>query len=67
MKRNDPQTLEAPKRIHSRKPDLHMPAMPPLELMDALDYRIRLAWYRLRKSRAQQRSRVSQRLQRKPV
>ena len=45
MKRNDPQTLEAPKRIHSRKPDLHMPAMPPLELMDALDYRIRLAWY----------------------
>ena len=44
-----------------------MPAMPPLELMDALDYRIRLAWYRLRKNRAEQRARVIQRLQRKPV
>ena len=67
MKRNDPHTLEAPQRIQSRKPDLHMPAMPPLELMDALDYRIRLAWFRLRKNRAEQRARVIQRLQRKPV
>ncbi len=64
MKRNDPHTLEAPQRIQSRKPDLHMPAMPPLELMDALDYRIRLAWYRLRKNRAERRARVIQRLQR---
>ncbi|MEH6782785.1 MAG: hypothetical protein V7688_02835 [Alcanivorax jadensis] len=67
MKRNEPHTLEAPQRIQSRKPDLHMPVMPPLELMDALDYRIRLAWYRLRNNRAQQRARVIQRLQRKPV
>lgn len=64
MKRTEPQTLKAPERIQSRKPDLYMPAMPPLDLMDALDYRIRLAWYRLRKSRAEQRARVIQRLQR---
>lgn len=64
MKHNEARTLEAPVRIHSHKPDLHMPAMPPLAMMDALDYRIRLAWYRLRKSRAEQRGRVIQRLQR---
>ena len=64
MKHNETQTLEAPVRIQSRKPDLHMPAMPPLAMMDALDYRIRLAWYRLRKNRAQQRARVIQSLQR---
>ncbi|MFT6340386.1 MAG: hypothetical protein ACJAUN_001784 [Alcanivorax sp.] len=67
MKRNDPQTLEAPQRIQSRKPDLSMPPIPSLALMDELDYRIRLAWYRLRKNRAERRARVIQRLQRKPV
>jgi len=41
-----------------------MPAMPPLAMMDALDYRIRLAWYRLRKNRAQHRAQIIQRLQR---
>jgi hypothetical protein len=64
MKHNETQTLEAPVQIQSRKPDLHMPAMPPLAMMDALDYRIRLAWYRLRKNRAAQRAQVIQRLQR---
>ncbi|BAP14017.1 MAG: hypothetical protein AOY29_03205 [Alcanivorax borkumensis] len=64
MKHNEAQRLAAPVRTQSRKPDLHMPAMPPLAMMDALDYRIRLAWYRLRKNRAQHRAQIIQRLQR---
>ncbi|MED5387494.1 MAG: hypothetical protein VX793_01470 [Pseudomonadota bacterium] len=64
MKRHAPHTLKAPERTHSREPDMVMPAMPPLALLDNLDYRIRLAWYRLRKNRAEQRARVIQRLQR---
>ncbi|MCG8393360.1 MAG: hypothetical protein MI745_09775 [Pseudomonadales bacterium] len=67
MKRTDIHNTDVPERVESRQPDLNMPAMPPLAMMDALDHRIRLAWYRLRKSRAEQRARVTQRLQRKPV